>query len=87
MIQEDTYKTITDIAEGIYTEKRSKFIAIAIPVRTIEEISSILTRIRRNITMPAMCVTLICWGMKGRISGQMITEGLRVPQESLFWGK
>ena len=32
MIQEDTYKTITDIAEGIYTEKRSKFIAIAIPV-------------------------------------------------------
>ena len=25
-------------AEGIYTEKRSKFIAIAIPVRTIEEI-------------------------------------------------
>ena len=34
--------------------------------------------------MPAMCVTLICWGMKGRISGQMITESLRVPQESLF---
>ena len=31
-------ETITDIAEGIYTEKRSKFIAIAIPVRTIEEI-------------------------------------------------
>ena len=38
MTQEDTYKTITDIAEGIYTEKRSKFIAIAIPVRTLEEI-------------------------------------------------
>ena len=35
---EDTYKTITDIAEGIYTEKRSKFIAIAIPVHTVEEI-------------------------------------------------
>lgn len=38
MIKEDTYKTITDTVEGIYTEKRSKFIAIAIPVRTIEEI-------------------------------------------------
>ena len=38
MTQEDTYKTITDIAVGIYTEKRSKFIAIAIPVRTLEEI-------------------------------------------------
>lgn len=38
MIQEDTYKTVTDTAEGIYTEKRSKFIAIVIPVRTVEEI-------------------------------------------------
>lgn len=38
MMQEDTYKTITDTVEGIYTEKRSKFIAIAIPVRTVEEI-------------------------------------------------
>ena len=38
MTQEDTYKTITGLAEGIYTEKRSKFIAIAIPVRTLEEV-------------------------------------------------
>ena len=38
MTQEDTYKTITDLAEGLYTEKRSKFIAIAIPVRTLEEV-------------------------------------------------
>ena len=38
MTQEDTYKTITSLAEGIYTEKRSKFIAIAIPVRTLEEV-------------------------------------------------
>lgn len=42
MMQEDTYRTITDITEGIYTEKRSKFIAIAIPVRTIEEIKQYL---------------------------------------------
>lgn len=38
MIQEDTYKTIIGVAEGIYTEKRSNFIAIAIPVHTVEEI-------------------------------------------------
>ena len=37
---EDTYKTIVEQAEGIYTEKRSKFIAIALPVRTIEEIKA-----------------------------------------------
>lgn len=35
---EDTYRTITEIAEGVYTEKRSKFIAIAVPVRGVEEI-------------------------------------------------
>ena len=38
MTQEDTYKTITELSEGIYTEKRSKFIAIAIPVRTLDEV-------------------------------------------------
>lgn len=37
---EDTYKTITEPSEGIYTEKRSKFIAIALPVRTHEEIKT-----------------------------------------------
>lgn len=35
---DDTYKTISKLAEGTYTEKRSKFLAFAIPVQTIEEI-------------------------------------------------
>lgn len=34
----DTYNTISALSEGIFTEKRSKFIAIAIPVSTVEEI-------------------------------------------------
>ena len=38
MTAEDTYKTIAEPSEGIYTEKRSKFIAIALPVRTLDEI-------------------------------------------------
>lgn len=38
MVTEDTYKTITEPSESIYTEKRSKFIAIALPVRTLDEI-------------------------------------------------
>ena len=29
---EDTYKTIASVSEGIYRDKGSKFIAIAIPV-------------------------------------------------------
>lgn len=39
-MSEDTYKTIVALSEGIYTEKRSKFIAIALPVRTVEEVKA-----------------------------------------------
>ena len=39
-MSEDTYKTIVAPSEGIYTEKRSKFIAIALPVRTVDEVKS-----------------------------------------------
>ena len=35
----DTYKTITSPCEGIFTEKRSKFIAMAFPVTTLDEIT------------------------------------------------
>src|SRR5574344_2326084 len=41
-IIDDTYKTIFDSAPPIYTEKRSKFIAIAFPVTTREEIKEII---------------------------------------------
>lgn len=42
MPTEDTYKTISQPAEGIYTEKRSKFLAFAHPVRTLDEIKDIV---------------------------------------------
>ncbi|MDR0431572.1 MAG: YigZ family protein [Tannerellaceae bacterium] len=34
---DDSYKTIKQVAEGYYTEKRSRFISYAIPVRTADE--------------------------------------------------
>ena len=34
----DSYKTIASLSEGVYTEKRSKFLAFAIPVKTVEEV-------------------------------------------------
>lgn len=42
MNAEDTYKTITEISESIYTEKRSKFIAAALPVHSLDEIKAYL---------------------------------------------
>ena len=36
----DLYKTIRETAEGTYSEKRSKFLAFAIPVSTVEEVKT-----------------------------------------------
>lgn len=38
MLPDDVYKTIEKEGEGIYTEKRSKFLAFAIPVTTAQEV-------------------------------------------------
>lgn len=47
MIQ-DRYKTITGLAEGYYTEKRSRFMAYAMPVRTVEEVKEQLDKYRKH---------------------------------------
>lgn len=48
MLFEDTYKTLTAPAEGLYSEKKSKFIALAIPVKTEEEVKEKLASIRKQ---------------------------------------
>lgn len=40
MMEDDMYKTIEGTAAGEYTEKRSKFLAFAHPVRTVEEVKT-----------------------------------------------
>lgn len=45
---EDTYKTIEGQSESVYTEKRSKFIAIAIPVRALAEIKQYLEEYQKK---------------------------------------
>lgn len=45
---DDSYKTIATRCEGLYTEKRSKFIAMAIPVCTLEDIKEELAAINKK---------------------------------------
>ena len=45
---DDTYKTIAAPAEGTYTEKRSKFLAFAFPVATVEEVKAIQDRMQKE---------------------------------------
>jgi uncharacterized YigZ family protein len=44
----DTYKTIHSATEGIYKEKGSKFISVAIPVNSIEEVKEIVKDFRKK---------------------------------------
>ena len=44
----DTYLTIQDKSEGIYTEKRSKFLAFAHPIETIDEIKDLITDYKKK---------------------------------------
>lgn len=44
----DTFKTISAKAEGIFTEKRSKFIAIALPVTHIDEIKAYIEQYQKQ---------------------------------------
>lgn len=48
MMFEDTYHTISAPAKGLYKEKGSKFIALAFPVLTEEEVKRKLVEIRKE---------------------------------------
>lgn len=44
----DEYRTIATKSEGYYTEKRSKFLAFAHPVSTVDEVKDIVGRYRKQ---------------------------------------
>ena len=44
----DEYKTIATISEGYYTEKRSKFLAFAHHVETVDEVKQLLAEYRKK---------------------------------------
>ncbi|HML70246.1 MAG TPA: YigZ family protein [Macellibacteroides fermentans] len=45
---DDTYKTITGVVDSCYTEKRSRFIAYAVPVRTVEEVKEQVDKFKKQ---------------------------------------
>ena len=44
----DSFKTIASIAEGTYSEKRSKFLAFAIPVETVDEVKTYVAEYQKR---------------------------------------
>lgn len=47
-MMQDSYKTIVSVAEGQYTEKRSRFIAFVIPVRSVEDVKQAVDRYKKQ---------------------------------------
>lgn len=48
MVQDDTYTTLKRISQGVYREKSSKFLGIAIPVKSESEVHEQLNSIRKK---------------------------------------
>jgi uncharacterized YigZ family protein len=48
LIMEDTFRTIVKASKAIYTEKRSKFIAYAIPVLSVDEVKTEIEKLRKE---------------------------------------
>lgn len=44
----DTFKTIQETAQGLFTEKKSKFIAYAIPVETVDDVKIELEKYKKE---------------------------------------
>ena len=45
---DDTYKTISAAVDSCYTEKRSRFIAYAVPVRTVEDVKEQVDKFKKQ---------------------------------------
>lgn len=45
---EDTFRTISETSKGLLTEKKSKFIAYAVPVRSVDEVKEIVNNYRKE---------------------------------------
>lgn len=56
----DSYKVLTGMGEGTYSELRSKFLAFALPVRTAEEALEVVARYQREY----FDARHVCWAYR-----------------------
>lgn len=47
-MEDDVFRTLAGPSEGLYTEKRSKFIAVALPVQTVDEVKAYLDEYQKK---------------------------------------
>ena len=69
-MEEDKYRTVNAIAEGLYKEKGSRFISFIYPVKSEEEIKDIVTGLKTKF-------------YDARVSGRMMTGNLLLRRVNL----
>lgn len=80
-MEEDKYRTVNAIAEGLYKEKGSRFISFIYPVKSEEEIKDIVTRLKTKFyDARHHCYAYCPRGQTGSVSGRMMTG------KSFFYG-
>lgn len=64
------------MSEGLFKDNGSRFIALAYPVETEDEVRQIVSSLKRHITMPGIIVMRTVWVIRVMCSGLMMTENL-----------
>ena len=85
----DKYKTIKEkaISEGYYSEKRSKFLAFAHHVDSVEEALEIVKEYRKKYYDARHCCYAYRVGFDGTEFRAMMMENHLLQQESLYLDK
>lgn len=83
----DTYKSIAAPAEGLFKDNGSRFIALAYPVETLEQIREIVSSLKRSITMRGIIAMPIVLAIREMCSGPMMTASLRLQRDVRFSGR
>ncbi|WP_329904398.1 YigZ family protein [Porphyromonas pogonae] len=66
-MSQDTYRTIETPSEGLFTDKRSKFISFALPVTSVEQAMEILSIYRKKF----YDARHICWAYRLGSQGEL----------------
>lgn len=84
----DQYVTITNtIGEGFYTEKRSKFLAFAHHVETIDEAKAVVAHYKANIMMRGIVALLMCWVLSVTPIVLLMTVNRLLQRVVRFWDR
>lgn len=86
-MENDIYKTIASTAEGLYVEKRSKFIAIALPVTTVEEVKAHIEAFQKKYYDARHVCYAYMLGHERKDFRPTTTESRPVRPASPSWGK